>query len=193
MISRREFITLLGGAAVAWPLAARGQQPGRPRRIGVLIGGFSEQESEAQERKAVLVAALRELGWIVGRNLHIDYRYVAAGRFSDAQAAELIALAPDVLFATSTPATRALQQATRTIPIVFALVVDPVAADEFRAAGRQHHRLHEFRTQHGRQMAGAAQGSCSRHEQDRFDLQFTYRALSWDGAVDRGGNAVLWY
>jgi ABC-type uncharacterized transport system substrate-binding protein len=125
-VKRRTFITLVGGAA-AWPLAARAQPSERPRRIGVLVAGFSEQEPEPQQRNAVLVAALRELGWIVGRNLHIDYRYVATGLSVDAQATELIALAPDVLLATSTPATRALQQATHTIPIVFALVVDPVA------------------------------------------------------------------
>jgi putative ABC transport system substrate-binding protein len=128
MIGRRTFITLLGGAAVAWPFAGRAQQSERPRRIGVLIGGFSEREPEVEQRNAVLVAALREFGWIVDRNLHIDYRYGAGGRSLDAQATELIALAPDVLLATSTPATRALQQATRTIPIVFALVVDPLAA-----------------------------------------------------------------
>src|SRR5262249_58863175 len=76
-----------------------------------------------------LITALRELGWIVGSNLQIDYRYLVAGAFEglDTQAAELVALAPDVLFANHTPATRALQRATRTIPIVFTLVLDPVA------------------------------------------------------------------
>jgi len=126
-LKRRDFITLLGGAA-AWPLAARAQQPERVRRIGWLVG-LAEQDPEVQRRNAVVVAALRDLGWIIGRNLSIDYRYIVGGsqRF-DEQAAELIALAPDVLLANNTPATRALQQATSRIPIVFALVLDPVAS-----------------------------------------------------------------
>ena len=110
MIGRREFVTLLGGAA-AWPLAARAQLPtDRPRRVGWLVG-LAEDDPEAQRRNAVVVEALRNLGWIVGRNLQIDYRHTIAGnqRF-DAQAAELIALAPDALLANNTPATFALQQ-----------------------------------------------------------------------------------
>src|SRR5262245_45524076 len=128
-MKRREFFTLFAGAAsfVASPPAARAQQPAdRPRRIGWLVS-LAEQEPEAQRRNAVVLQALRDLGWIVDRNLRIDYRYSIPGRQQfDAPAAELIALAPDVLFANSTPAARALQQATSTIPIVFALVLDPV-------------------------------------------------------------------
>src|SRR5262252_11204678 len=100
--NRRHLLTLLGGAAVAWPLAARAQQSERPRRIGWLVVGLSEQEPETQQRNTVVVAALRELGWSVGRNLQIDYRYVVDGRSLDAQAAELIGLAPDALLANST-------------------------------------------------------------------------------------------
>ena len=82
--------------------------------------GLAEQDPEAQDRNAVVAQALRDLGWIVGRNLHIDYRYtIGDDRPFAAQAAELIALAPDVLLANNTPATRALQQATSTIPIVY--------------------------------------------------------------------------
>ena len=126
-MKRRQFITLFGGAA-AWPVVARAQQPERVRRIGWLVG-LSEQDLEVQRRNAVVVQALRDLGWIVGRNLSIDYRYITGGSQSfDAQAAELIALAPDVLLVNNTPATRALQQATSTLPIVFALVLDPVAS-----------------------------------------------------------------
>ncbi|HEY1473779.1 MAG TPA: ABC transporter substrate-binding protein [Pseudolabrys sp.] len=126
---RREFITLIGGAVAAWPFAARAQQRvDRPRRIGWLVG-LAEQDPEVQRRNVVVVQALQDLGWIVGRNLHIDYRYTIGDSQSfDAQAAELIALAPDVLLVNNTPATRALQRATSTIPIVFALVVDPVTS-----------------------------------------------------------------
>src|SRR5580658_1229716 len=125
---RREFITLLGGAAAGWPLAVRAQQPAnRPRRVGWLVG-LNEQDPEAGRRTKVVVDALQELGWTVGRNLHIDYRYTSGDSQSfDSQAAELIGLAPDLLIANSTPATHALQQATGTIPIVFALVLDPIA------------------------------------------------------------------
>jgi putative ABC transport system substrate-binding protein len=125
---RRDFITLLGGSAAAWPLAARAEQSERMRRIGWLAG-LAEQDPEAQSRNTVIVRALRDLGWIVERNLHIDYRYmVGDSQPFDVQAAELITLEPDVLLATSTPATRALQQATSTIPIVFAQALDPVAS-----------------------------------------------------------------
>ena len=126
---RREFTALLGGTAVAWPLAASAQQRmDRPRRIGWLVG-LREQDPETQRRSAIVIPALRNLGWMVGRNLQIDYRYTIVDnqRFDD-QAKELIALAPDVLLANNTPATRALEQATSTIPIVFALVLDPVAS-----------------------------------------------------------------
>jgi putative tryptophan/tyrosine transport system substrate-binding protein len=127
-MQRREFITFVGSVAAAWPLTARAEQSERMRRIGWLVG-FAEQDPEAQSRTTVIVRALGDLGWIVGRNLHIDYRYMVghSQRF-DVQAAELVTLAPDVLLANSTPATRALQQATNTIPIVFAQVLDPVAS-----------------------------------------------------------------
>src|SRR6266436_1563041 len=107
-MQRREFIGLVGGAA-AWPLAARAEQSERMRRIGWLVG-FAEQDPEAQSRATVIVRALGDLGWIVGRHLHIDYRYMVghSQRF-DVQAVELATLAPDVLLANSTPATRALQ------------------------------------------------------------------------------------
>src|SRR6516165_9924784 len=128
-IRRREFIATLGGAAAAWPLVVRAQQgTERPRRIGWLVG-LAEEDPEARRRNEIVINALRDLGWIVDRNLHIDYRYtIGEDQHFDAQAAELIALAPDVLFVNNTPATRALQRATAMIPIVFAFVLDPVAS-----------------------------------------------------------------
>jgi len=127
-VKRREFITLVGGAAVAWPLAAWAQQGERMRRIGVLMGGAGS-DPEGQARLAAFLQGLQETGWSVGRNVRIDTRWTA-GNADDARkyAAELVALAPDVLHSDGTPAVAALLQATRTVPIVFAVVADPVAA-----------------------------------------------------------------
>jgi putative ABC transport system substrate-binding protein len=124
---RRQFITLLGGAA-AWPLAARAQQGERVRRIGVLMN-LAADDAEGQARIAAFVQALQRLGWSDGRNVRIDYRWAAgdAGRFHK-YAEELLALVPDVILASATPSVQALQQATRTVPIVFAIVADPVGA-----------------------------------------------------------------
>ena len=127
MIRRREFIMLLGGAA-AWPLAAGAQQPQKMRRIGVLINTAAD-DPEGQSRVAAFLQGLQELGWTDGRNVRIDTRWVAGdaarGR---SYAAELVALAPDVILASASPAVLALQETTRTVPIVFAQVIDPVGA-----------------------------------------------------------------
>jgi putative ABC transport system substrate-binding protein len=125
---RREFITLLGGAAVAWPLAARGQQAERVRRVGVLMN-LATDDAEGQARLAAFVQGLQQLGWSDGRNVRIDYRWTA-GNVDDTRryAAELADLAPDVLLASGAPTVAALQQATRTVPIVFGSVIDPVGA-----------------------------------------------------------------
>jgi putative tryptophan/tyrosine transport system substrate-binding protein len=124
---RREFITLLGGAAVAWPLAARAQQGDRMRRIGVLTY-IPADDAEGQARLAAFTQALSQLGWSEGRNLRIDTRWATAGDVHR-HAAELVALAPDVLLAATGTATVApLLQTTRAIPIVFAVVIDPVGA-----------------------------------------------------------------
>jgi len=122
---RRGFIKLLGGAAAAWPLAARAQQPERMRRIGVLSGVADDQEGQA--RVAALKQGLQELGWTDGRNIQIETRFGGGdvGRIR-AHAAELVALAPDVIVGQATPAIRALRQATSSIPIVMAAVNDPV-------------------------------------------------------------------
>ena len=126
-LKRREFITLLGGAAAAWPLAARAQQAERIRRIGVLMNSAAD-DAEGQGRVAAFQQALQQLGWTDGRNVRIDYRWAVGdtGRFHR-YAEELLALAPDVVLASATPSVQALQQATRTVPIVFANVGDPVA------------------------------------------------------------------
>jgi putative tryptophan/tyrosine transport system substrate-binding protein len=125
---RREFITLLGGAVAAWPLAASGQQSERVRRIGVLMA-TSADDAEAKARIAAFVRSLQQLGWTVGKNVRIDYRL--AGIDADTlrkYAAELVALAPDVILAQSSPSIAPLLQATHTVPIVFTLVADPVGA-----------------------------------------------------------------
>jgi putative tryptophan/tyrosine transport system substrate-binding protein len=126
-IKRREFITLLGGAAVTWPVVARAQQPDGMRRIGVLIG-FAEDDPEAKARLAAFRQGLEKRGWSEGRNVRIDYRYAPAGAQAQALAKELVALQPDVIFAHSTPLTAALQRESRTIPIVFAVVADPLGS-----------------------------------------------------------------
>jgi putative ABC transport system substrate-binding protein len=126
-VKRREFITLLGGAAAAWPLAARAQQGERMRRIGVLLPAAAD-DPEWQARVGAFQQALAVLGWTIGRNVRIDTRW---GTTSAAeirrQAAELAALAPDVMLATGS-SVGPLLQATRTVPIVFTLGVDPVGA-----------------------------------------------------------------
>jgi putative tryptophan/tyrosine transport system substrate-binding protein len=125
---RREFITLLGGAAAAWPLAGRAQQSDRMRRIGVL-NGQAANDPDAQANIAAFLQGLQQLGWTDGRNVRIDHRW-AAGNPADIRkyAAELVALAPDVILATGASPLGPLLQATRTVPIVFAIVPDPVGA-----------------------------------------------------------------
>jgi len=125
-MKRREFMTLLGGAAVAWPLAARAQQGERMRRIG-LLQGLAESDPETQARTVAFRQALEALGWTEGRNIHIDYRFAGGDPARvQAYAVELVNAAPDLIVAVSTPAAAALKQATRTIPIVLAVVNDPL-------------------------------------------------------------------
>jgi putative tryptophan/tyrosine transport system substrate-binding protein len=127
-MKRRDFITLLGGAA-AWPLAARAQQQERMRRIGVLAGGAAATDADTQERNAAFAKSLQELGWVVGRNVQIDFRY-GLGNAANIRkyAAELVALAPDVILVSGALALAPLLQVTRTVPIVFVSVADPVGA-----------------------------------------------------------------
>jgi ABC-type uncharacterized transport system substrate-binding protein len=126
MMKRRAFITLLGGAAVALPLAARAQQPERMRRIGVLMN-LAAADPESTARVTAFAQGLQESGWTIGRNVQIDTRWAAADAdLFRRYAAELVALAPDVILASGSPAMMSLQQLTRTVPIVLVNIVDPV-------------------------------------------------------------------
>ncbi len=133
-IRRREFITLLGGAAAAWPLAARAQQGERARRIGVLMN-LAADDAEGQARIAAFLQGLQQLGWTDGGDVRINYRWAAGDRFQR-YAEELLALAPDVILASATPSVQALQRTTRSVPIVFAVVSDPVASGFVQSLAR---------------------------------------------------------
>jgi putative ABC transport system substrate-binding protein len=124
---RREFITLLGGASVAWPLTARAQQRDRMRRIGWLDNAKADDPA-AQTRTAAVLQDLEKAGWVVGRNLQIDHRWgVTSPEMAQHMGAELLRLSPDVILCAGSPGVKALQQATSTVPIVFILVAEPVA------------------------------------------------------------------
>jgi putative tryptophan/tyrosine transport system substrate-binding protein len=126
-VKRRDFITLLGGAA-AWPLTARAEQTERMRRIGMLLP-VPANDAEGRSRLTTFAQALQQLGWTVGQNIHIDYRWGdGTADTMRKNAAELIALAPDVILAVGSEAVAPLLQATRTVPIVFTTVADPVGA-----------------------------------------------------------------
>jgi len=128
-VRRRDFITLIGGAAAAWPLAVRAQQGGNIRRICVLTAGVGADDPDAQAGNDAFVLALQQLGWTSGRNLRIDYFW---GSGQD----DLAALAPDVILASGTASLAALLQATRMVPIVFVNVADPVGAGFVDSLGR---------------------------------------------------------
>ena len=136
-MKRREFVTLLGGAAAAWPLAARAQQGENVRRICVLTAGVGADDPDAQARNAAFELALQQLGWTSGRNLRIDY-FWGLGQSDTIRkhAAELAALAPDVILASGSAGLAALLQATRMVPIVFVNVADPVGAGFVDSLGR---------------------------------------------------------
>ena len=128
-MKRREFITLLGGAAAVCPLAARAQQPERVRRIGVFMP-LAADDPIGQARIAALREGLEKLGWTESRNIRIDTRWTTTGDVASMQrlAKELVALQPDLIVTQSTPITATILQETRTIPIVFALVADPIGS-----------------------------------------------------------------
>jgi len=127
-LHRRAFITLLGAATAAWPLTARAQRGEKMRRIGVLVG-LGADDSQAQARNAAFLQGLGERGWIVGRNLQIDYRWGGGNaRRYRRQAAELVALAPELIVAMGGSVVGPLLQTTRTVPLVFLQVTDPVSS-----------------------------------------------------------------
>jgi ABC-type uncharacterized transport system substrate-binding protein len=142
-MKRREFITLLGGAA-AWPLAARAQQSERMRRIGVLIA-LAENDPEGKLRIAAFREGLQSLGWMEGRNIHIEYRWPGGNAERQrTSAAELMAMKPDVIFAGNQTAVLALRQAGNTLPVIFVQVADPVAADFAASLARPGRNMTSF-------------------------------------------------
>jgi putative tryptophan/tyrosine transport system substrate-binding protein len=129
-VRRRDFVRAIVGSATGWPLTLRAQEskPKTMRRVGVLLP-YNPNDPQAQNRNAAFLQALQQLGWTVGQNVQIDYRWSAANEDETRKnAAELVALAPDVIFGSGTAAVEPLRRATRTVPIVFVLVPDPVGA-----------------------------------------------------------------
>ena len=133
---RREFIALIGAAAVAWPFVTQAQQPEQMRRVGALMG-YAENDPEAQLRLAAFKEKLAALGWVENRNLRIDVRW-AAGDVSriSALAKELVALRPELILSSTTPVTAALQQEAAAIPVVFTVVSDPVGSGFVKSLAR---------------------------------------------------------
>jgi putative ABC transport system substrate-binding protein len=124
---RREFITLLGGAAAAWPLAARAQQTERMRRVGVLLPFDNENDGPVPQLWSAFKQRLRELGWVEGRNIRFDLHFTTQNIIRlRAGAAELVASSPEVIVVWSNPGLASMREATQTVPVVFALVGDPV-------------------------------------------------------------------
>ena len=167
MTTRRKFITLAGGAAAAWPLAARAQQPERMRRVGVL-NTLAADDGMGQARNGAFLQGLQQAGWTIGRNVQVETRW-ATGDTDRLRtyAAELVVLRPDVILVTGNSGTAPLLQATRTVPIVFVIVPDPVGAgfvDSFGAAGRQRYRVYLVRIRLEREMAGTAQRDRTRRQ-----------------------------
>jgi putative tryptophan/tyrosine transport system substrate-binding protein len=175
---RREFITLLGSAATAWPLAARAQQPGKVRRMGVLIA-LAESDPEAKAWVGGFLQGLKKRGWSEDRNLQIDYRFALAGAQALVFAKELVELQPDVIFAMPTPAVAALQRESHEIPIVFAAVADPIGSGFIASLPRPGGNITGVmqRAERHRQVAGHAQGDRAAPHACRFHDQPQDRAL----------------
>jgi ABC-type uncharacterized transport system substrate-binding protein len=142
---RREFITLLGGAAAGWPLAARAQQAERMRRIAVLMN-LAPDNAEVQARIGAFLQGLQEFGWSIGRNVRIEYRWAIDQNYLPQYAAELMALAPDVVLANANSSMDALRKANRATPIVFVAVTDPVGSGFVQSLAQPGGNATEFTT-----------------------------------------------
>lgn len=166
-------MSALGGATIAWPLAARGQQAEHMRHIGIIMG-LAESDPIAQARVAAFTDKLRELGWVAGRNTKINILWTA-GEAARAQSAakELVELNSDVIVAHSIGPARALVHETTTIPVVFTTVSDPNAAGlvESLSARAECYRLHKYGADHGIKMARTAQADRASHHAGRSHLQ----------------------
>jgi putative ABC transport system substrate-binding protein len=166
---RRDFI-LIGGATAAWPLAVRAQRGERMRRIGVLMS-LAANDAQGQARFAAFMQGLQQLGWIDGRNVQIDTRWGDGDADRTRRyAAELVALAPDVILATGSPPVIALQQVTRSAAIVFADVGDPVGqgfVETLARPGGNTTGFMLFEYAMGGKMAGTAQGDCAGRDASR--------------------------
>ena len=164
---RRNFIAL-AGAVAAWPLAARAQQGNRVRHIGVFMN-LPEGDPDGTHWIAALLKSLDEFGWSEGGNIRLDFRWGIDAAHVQKNADELVALNPDVIVAASPPAVLALKQTTRTVPIVFVAVTDPVALGlvESLAAGRQCHGLFAGRNRSKRQVGASSQRDGAAPDADR--------------------------
>ncbi len=177
---RREFIAL-GGAVMAWPLAARAQPSERVGRIALIMGAIEENDPESQARITAFREGLAALGWTEGRNIRIDYRF--AGGDADRiryLVAELVRAAPDLIVANSSPVIVALKQATNTIPVVFASVNDPVGQGFISSLARtrwQYHWVHFCRLAYPWQMARNAKADCTWCAESDSFVQSGDRAL----------------
>src|SRR5262249_35719883 len=169
---RREFIALLGSGVTGWSLAAWAQQGGRGRRIVALMS-MAADDPEAQPRVAAFESGLRALGWLDGRTLQIEYRWVSDGDLLRRNAAELARTPPDLILATSTPVMAALREEGLSVPIMFVQVTDPVGQGLVPnlARPRSHHRLHQFRVLNRNQVARGAQADRAARYPGRARLQ----------------------
>ena len=150
---RRAFIERIAALGVAWPLAARGQQGESVRRIGVLMNRAAS-DPQGQNRVAAFKETMPQRGWSEGRNVQIDVRWGEDDfDLEQKNAAQLIALAPEIIFASGTLSVAALRRLNRTVPIVFAYVADPLGAGFVDSAGRQYDRIYGLRIHYGREMA----------------------------------------
>ena len=188
-VRRREFITLLGGTAAAWPLAARAQQAERVRRIGVLTP-FNEGDPEVRSRVLAFQEALREAGWVEGRNIRIDYRW-AAGDLDRirAYAVEIVGLAPEAILGASTPVLAALRKET---PNHTDCIHGGLRSRRRRlccesgATGRQSYRICEFRTGDGREVAAGTQTGGAERQPRCIHSESTECQLGQPLSSDRG-------